>query len=1381
MFFLASNLGKINNDLNQHQKIAHTSQKRLNASISDEEVNSLQELFTTTGGENWLNINKRWNFPTDSGSLINNDPCGVVDGAIYSELSWYGIECDCCYNCFDIGVSCSVAKLDLSFNNLNGSISASIGSLASLTYLDLSANQLSGSIPNSIGSLTSLSYLGLYGNQLSSSIPDSIGSLADLTDLRLASNLLSGSIPDSIASLTSLTILVLQYNQLSGSIPDRIGSLTSLKLMYSFSNRLSSSIPDSIRSLINLTDIDLNENQLSGSIPDIIGSSLKSLTYLDLSSNQLYGSILADNIIPLTILSHLDLSSNHFSDSIPDIIGSLTNLTFLDLSYNRLSGSIPDGIASLTSLTHFYLSYNRLSGSIPDSTGSMTSLTDLRLSNNRLFGSIPESLIIFTSNPPPRCLGFDDKFVCDLSKASDVASIIGNLVTYTSPLIYQSEHPLHGSFLDGVDSYSISFYERSFSLLTPAPGYFIKIYDSNEVYLEIDGGNVNRALLPGVGNTIPLSIYSKTFTIEYGKLVNLYYNIPIWGWQIMVTGIINSKGWNCSSLTSYTLQDNNNGSLYAVVGQVTKIDLSGLGISGPLSDSFLSMTSLASIDLSNNKFYGDVLGNVVSSDSSNLKSIKFSSNNLNGSLPLQLMELSSLELLDLSNNLFTGEVSANFCGNKNLSSKTSIIANSGLSCYQPCIGGDCNNNKQCFRQLQSLHLCVPTSYPTSYPTDSPSANPTALPTPKPTVFKKQTKKTLLSTSEIVIIAVLGVVLLLLGLYWSWRYFSTMKVKVYIDSQRSAILESLPVHSLIIEFHNSNNKPIDLKLKKSNYISSLVTIDLILESIALHADTLFIHDYDARTAFDLALLSHNGEDKEMIIIQILESSIPSKLSDDINMTDFKNNDAYRCFVSSWLRLVSDDANANIIQTILTRHANLSYNLATVTDEKGYSALDLAGRQKCRKLHGIYEIKTVTPHHQSATCIVHLAVDHSAESEIKPLVALKFMQEKDQFDREIRIRNNANFDEKCVMIILRSHVNQTGSFHFVSNGKRMQLFPYLLVMPAADRNLDQIIDSEGIAVVDWPMIRLCTSAIIHSLGNMHANGYIHGDVKPRNILRSSGRFILTDLDASAAIEKGFSGLKYSTAFIPPELVNMDDKDDQPKIKSASTELLLLMNDSSRDFNEVDLVPAHPAHDAWSLGVTLYLLFTGKNLFPVDISDNIDDDALRDLHSFSQEFKAKKLKIIPDVMARNLISQLLTKDPLQRPSMLRASVHPFLTGKSVARMEVREVVIKSLEAKLVAELDRQGLGSPYSEQLSIESIVNSITVNQGIFIEGDDDSVFDEAVDKIVQGVRGLVSQPLPMPTSQKSTVRLRDVAYRASMKDSNSNSPKTTRVNWNDDSK
>ncbi|CAA6670874.1 unnamed protein product [Spirodela intermedia] len=93
---------------------------------------------------------------------------------------------------------CGAGLLDLSYNNLSGSIPAEIGTLQELAHLDLSSNTLNGSLPPSIGALLKLTgVLNLSCNSISGRIPAAYGNLPVAVSLDLKQNNLSGEIPQT--------------------------------------------------------------------------------------------------------------------------------------------------------------------------------------------------------------------------------------------------------------------------------------------------------------------------------------------------------------------------------------------------------------------------------------------------------------------------------------------------------------------------------------------------------------------------------------------------------------------------------------------------------------------------------------------------------------------------------------------------------------------------------------------------------------------------------------------------------------------------------------------------------------------------------------------------------------------------------------------------------------------------------------------------------------------------------------------------------------------------------------------------------------------------------------------------------------------------------
>jgi Leucine-rich repeat (LRR) protein len=150
----------------------------------------------STGTSSWLNA---------SGWLSPDDEC-----------TWYGTSC--------IGDSAT----------------------SSLTGLQLTNNQLSGSIPNELSLLTTIKNFSLTGNALRATIPTAIGLMTSLTVLDLSSNSLSGTLLTEIGRLSSLNTLLLQDNLLTGTIPTELAKLLGLQLIRLNSNKLTGTIPDTV-------------------------------------------------------------------------------------------------------------------------------------------------------------------------------------------------------------------------------------------------------------------------------------------------------------------------------------------------------------------------------------------------------------------------------------------------------------------------------------------------------------------------------------------------------------------------------------------------------------------------------------------------------------------------------------------------------------------------------------------------------------------------------------------------------------------------------------------------------------------------------------------------------------------------------------------------------------------------------------------------------------------------------------------------------------------------------------------------------------------------------------------------------------------------------
>ena len=68
-------------------------------------------------------------------------------------------------------------------------------------------------------------------------------------------------------------------------------------------------------------------------------------------------------------------------------------------------------------------------------------------------------------------------------------------------------------------------------------------------------------------------------------------------------------------------------------------------------------------------------------------------------------------------------------------------------------------------------------------------------------------------------------------------------------------------------------------------------------------------------------------------------------------------------------------------------------------------------------------------------------------------------------------------------------------------------------------------------------------------------------------------------------------------------------------------------------------------------------------VDSNDYLD--SLLTLEEWSDETKAAKLALVQDPLVRNLLEQMLVKDPTKRAPLCRILAHPFLSDKKPKRL--------------------------------------------------------------------------------------------------------------------
>ncbi|MED6218828.1 hypothetical protein PIB30_030145 [Stylosanthes scabra] len=285
-------------------------------------------------------------------------------------------------------------ELELAGNRLGGKLPHIIGDLpATMQQLHLEGNLIHGPIPPHISNLVNLTFLNLSSNQINGSIPSSLCRMIRLERVYLSNNSLHGEIPSALSDIKHLGLLDLSRNKLSGSIPDSFANLPQLRRLLLYDNQLSGKIPPSLGKCVNLEILDLSHNKISGQVPAEVAAltSLKlkmdMVLAIDLSMNNLSGRI-PPQLDSCIALEYLNLSGNSLEGPLPYSLGQLPYLEALDVSSNQLRGVIPVSLQLSSSLKTLNLSFNKFSGKISNK-GAFSYLTmDSFLGNDGLCGTV---------------------------------------------------------------------------------------------------------------------------------------------------------------------------------------------------------------------------------------------------------------------------------------------------------------------------------------------------------------------------------------------------------------------------------------------------------------------------------------------------------------------------------------------------------------------------------------------------------------------------------------------------------------------------------------------------------------------------------------------------------------------------------------------------------------------------------------------------------------------------------------------------------------------------------------------------------------------------------------------------------------------------------
>ncbi|XP_052303302.1 receptor-like protein EIX2 isoform X6 [Populus trichocarpa] len=593
----------------------------------------------------------------------------------------------------------SLIDLDLSHNNLQGSIPDVFTNMTSLRTLDLSSNQLQGDLSsfgqmcslnklcisenNLIGELSqlfgcvenSLEILQLDRNQLYGSLPD-ITRFTSMRELNLSGNQLNGSLPERFSQRSELVLLYLNDNQLTGSLTD-VAMLSSLRELGISNNRLDGNVSESIGSLFQLEKLHVGGNSLQGVMSEAHFSNLSKLTVLDLTDNSLALKF-ESNWAPTFQLDRIFLSSCNLGPHFPQWLRNQNNFMELDISGSRISDTVPNWFWNLSNskLQLLNLSHNKMSGILPDFSSKYSILRNMDLSFNQFEGPLP----LFSSDTISTLFLSNNKFsgsasfLCNIGRNISVLDLSNNLLTGWIPdcsmnftrlnILNFASNNFSGKIPSSIGSMfhlqTLSLHNNSF--VGELPSSLRKC--TSLVFLDLSS-NMLRGEIPGwIGESMPslevLSLQSNGFNGSIPQNLCHLSNILILDLSLNnISGIIPKCLNNLTFMVRKTASEYLNNavsSLYSSTPDVLSAYQNKItvGWKGREDDYGSTLGLLRIINFARNKLIGEIPEEITGLLL--LLALNLSGNNLTGEIPQKIWQLKQLESLDLSGNQLSGVI-----------------------------------------------------------------------------------------------------------------------------------------------------------------------------------------------------------------------------------------------------------------------------------------------------------------------------------------------------------------------------------------------------------------------------------------------------------------------------------------------------------------------------------------------------------------------------------------------------------------------------------------------------------------------------------------------------------------------------------------------------
>ncbi|CCF57295.1 hypothetical protein KAFR_0C03020 [Kazachstania africana CBS 2517] len=265
---------------------------------------------------------------------------------------------------------------------------------------------------------------------------------------------------------------------------------------------------------------------------------------------------------------------------------------------------------------------------------------------------------------------------------------------------------------------------------------------------------------------------------------------------------------------------------------------------------------------------------------------------------------------------------------------------------------------------------------------------------------------------------------------------------------------------------------------------------------------------------------------------------------------------------------------------------------------------------------------------------------------------------------------NNEIKILRKINNQHNNLIKLFEILNDHHSKKIYLVLEYCPLGEivwyPNVTTANNSIGPGQFSFQRCKEILKDITSGLSYLHCLNIIHRDIKPSNLLISDdGTIKISDFSISMILDYETVNLNdiYMTVGTPLFF--------SPEICLGCTEFYSKFKINVRNNDIFYMI------DTWSLGVTLYCLIFGKlpfnskhelELFNIIINDDLQFPTFNTCYNLStmKEYE----------LSKNLLSNLLTKNPLKRFNTEQILLHPFLTDTTSLSIQPPQLCITDIE---------------------------------------------------------------------------------------------------------